>query len=344
MLKITVLVLMCAAAEAKVALPERIIFRKDHTFDSNCTLPNGQKGVCRSFMDCGTAVAKRNENKTCYFEGTEQFVCCLVPRPSEIACSQYFPFYRVEVINGLITAFNEFPYMVALGWITTKPKVYDYKCGGALISYKWVLTAAHCASVGGKEPSVVLSGGVELTDTKFPPTPIENIIIHPKYEPKISYHDIALIKLTEVPRETEPACIGDHLPLISLNATAVGYGHTVFGGKPSNQLLKAYLQTIETVLCQFYFTDQDALPNGLMDTQLCAKDLQFNRDTCQGDSGGPLVITRNNGYKAESFVIGVTSFGLGCATDAPGIYTNVAKYLDWIEPILWPDFIRKNEG
>lgn len=53
------------------------------------------------------------------------------------------------------------------------------------------------------------------------------------------------------------------------------------GGKPSNQLLKAYLQTIETVLCQFYFTDQDALPNGLMDTQLCAKDLQFNRDTCQ---------------------------------------------------------------
>lgn len=66
--------------------------------------------------------------------------------------------------------------------------------------------------------------------------------------------------------------------------------------------------------------------------------------TLKGDSGGPLVITRNNGYKAESFVIGVTSFGLGCATDAPGIYTNVAKYLDWIEPILWPDFIRKNEG
>lgn len=36
-------------------------------------------------MDCGTAVAERNEKpKTCYFEGTEQFVCCRVPRPSEI--------------------------------------------------------------------------------------------------------------------------------------------------------------------------------------------------------------------------------------------------------------------
>lgn len=29
--------------------------------------------------------------------------------------------------------------------------------------------------------------------------------------------------------ETEPACIGDHLPLVSQNATAIGYGHTVFG-------------------------------------------------------------------------------------------------------------------
>lgn len=27
----------------------------------------------------------------------------------------------------------------------------------------------------------------------------------------------------------EPACIGNHLPLIGENASAVGYGHTVFG-------------------------------------------------------------------------------------------------------------------
>uniref|UniRef100_A0A0A1XE32 Serine protease snake n=1 Tax=Zeugodacus cucurbitae TaxID=28588 RepID=A0A0A1XE32_ZEUCU len=342
MFKIAVFILMCAAAVAKIPIPGMITFPRDHSFDSNCTLPNGQKGVCRKLMDCGTAVAEKNERpKTCYFEGTEQFVCCREPRPSELACSEYY-FPRDEVINGLATAPNEFPYMVALGWNTTKPNEYEYKCGGALISYDWVLTAAHCASVGGEEPAVVLAGGVKLTSTRFPPTPIANIIIHPKYEPHISYNDIALIKLTQVPHETEPACIGDHLPLISQNATAVGYGHTVFGGRPSDQLLKAYLQTIETLLCKSYFTDEDALPNGLLDTHLCAKDLQFNRDTCQGDSGGPLVVNRINFNRPASFVIGVTSFGLGCATEAPGIYTNVAKYLDWIEPILWPHFIRKN--
>ncbi|XP_054747376.1 serine protease snake-like [Anastrepha obliqua] len=338
MLKISVIMWLIASKSAR---SDKIIFPKNNDFDSNCTLPNGQPGICRSLVDCETALRERSERpKTCYFEGDEQFVCCRGPRPSELACSEHnIP--RTEVINGLQTEAKEFPFMVALGWATPQPSVYEYKCGGALISYDWVLTAAHCTSVGGAEPVAVLSGGVTLTDTKFKPTSIDKIIIHPKYEPKLAYNDIALIKLKSVPHETEPACITDHLPLANVNATAIGYGHTVFGGTSSDQLLKAYLLTIDLLLCQFYFADQDALPNGLMETHLCAKDTQFNRDTCQGDSGGPLVVHETSSYRKVPYVIGVTSFGLGCATDAPGIYTNAAKYLDWIEPILWPQYLLK---
>ena len=44
---------------------------------------------------------------------------------------------------------------------------------------------------------------------------------------------------------------------------------------------------------------------------------------------GPVVI-RNS--KGNIEVVGITSWGFGCASPVyPGVYTNVAKYFDWIK-------------
>lgn len=55
----------------------------------------------------------------------------------------------------------------------------------------------------------------------------------------------------------------------------------------------------------------------------------------QGDSGGPLILKPDTDLLCKQYVIGVTSFGLKCGLNIPGIYTNVEAYLDWIEEHVW---------
>ena len=59
--------------------------------------------------------------------------------------------------------------------------------------------------------------------------------------------------------------------------------------------------------------------------------LTSGQDSCNGDSGGPMVYRR---YVDDPwYQAGIASFGYGheCGTDAPGIYTRIGGYMDWID-------------
>ena len=58
---------------------------------------------------------------------------------------------------------------------------------------------------------------------------------------------------------------------------------------------------------------------------LCAGG-ERGKDECKGDSGGPLVL---EGVDQRFQVIGVVSWGIGCARDGlPGLYAEVASKLE----------------
>lgn len=79
--------------------------------------------------------------------------------------------------------------------------------------------------------------------------------------------------------------------------------------------------------------------NGIIKGQYCAYDPGTRNDSCQGDSGGPLQVFRSDLNVTQ--VIGVVSFGIGCGTALPSIYTRVAYYSEWIKSHAWPDQVHR---
>ncbi len=54
-------------------------------------------------------------------------------------------------------------------------------------------------------------------------------------------------------------------------------------------------------------------------------------DTCQGDSGGPLMVFTD---LKQWELVGITSYGYGCATEHPGVYTRITAFLTWIQQFV----------
>lgn len=169
---------------------------------------------------------------------------------------------------------------------------------------------------------------------------------HPDYKSGTKKNDIALIRVAERIKFTDnirPACLqtnpNDVLPNTKLYVTGWGSTSSERTVRPKN-LLKTNITAMPLEACNVTLTEynrevnQPSLRSGISESQLCAYDPDARNDACQGDSGGPLQTFLS---PAIGTVIGVVSFGISCGTPLPGIYTRVASYLDWIEPIVWPN-------
>uniref|UniRef100_A0A8W7P710 Peptidase S1 domain-containing protein n=1 Tax=Anopheles coluzzii TaxID=1518534 RepID=A0A8W7P710_ANOCL len=219
-----------------------------------------------------------------------------------------------------------------IGWTSEDSSSVRWLCSGSLIWENFILTAARCAANDDKIPPDVARVGVYYSDEFAQQLKIVDIIRHPKHRLRSTYYDIALVKLERnvtVDGTVAPTCLWLDDEIRFPELFTAGWGRAGFEEDKAKILSKASLVPISNEKCSTYYPEGSPfVRKGLMDHQLCAS--KKNKDICPGDIGGPLYVQLFNGRELSSFLVGVTSFELGCDSSDPSIYVKVSKFGDWI--------------
>ncbi|KAB7496398.1 Azurocidin [Armadillidium nasatum] len=228
----------------------------------------------------------------------------------------------------------------------------SFLCAGAIINSKYVLTAATCLgpeNLGKRRLSVIHLGDYDLAterdcqQTRLGPrcskphivVGVEETFSHLDYNLRgTASDDIALIRLNvtlnfeDSSATIEPVCLPPkdfNFKAFAGNRTpvAAGWGLTEHG-KRSNILLQVNIPIADDALCR------ERYKQNFVGNQLCIGGSEEGFDTCNGDSGAPLIMAGPDG---PPFIeVGIASFGpFPCGIKgSPSVYTNVARYRDWI--------------
>jgi len=235
-----------------------------------------------------------------------------------------------RIVGGAATFPGQLPWTVSIQMGS------QHFCGGTLITQRHVLSAAHCFHGRQRTAFSVMVGehDLKVTEASQQRHAIQHLTVHDDYKSPSYRNDIALLRLAEdvtFGLFAQPACLpASDAAAPEGDAVVAGWGwldEYRKGGKRADVLQRAQAPVQARAECNRWFTNAGKSIT-LKDGQLCAGYEAGGKDACQGDSGGPLVAQDGEEYT----LVGVVSAGIGCArASLPGIYTDVRRYVKWIQ-------------
>ncbi|KAL1459609.1 hypothetical protein WDU94_011573 [Cyamophila willieti] len=244
-----------------------------------------------------------------------------------------------RIVGGHDAKPGEIPYLVSLSLYN---QLY---CGGTLITNNWFVSARHCFATEdlqwNRYNPLIVAGSIyrDYQTQKRQPQLAEIELIYWHHD-----GDIAMAKLNKAMRMTpfvqaipyytqkDSQTINQLLTAENTGKTDVqvaGFGIAIARDKFGNQLGTGYpypdlLQVVKLNLismweCVGFVNDARVNEKSVICTST------DKMDACQGDSGGPMVYNKK--------LIGVVSWGIGCAIGFPGVYERVDYYDLWIQGV-----------
>lgn len=158
---------------------------------------------------------------------------------------------------------------------------------------------------------------------------------HPRYtSPEVIDNDIAIVHLSlplKLDGHIQKVCLDDGSKKVSMkDCFGSGWGAESYEtqNELSQYLKKVQMDRVDHKVCEKQL--QLALKKesfNLPESFFCAGG--FENDLCIGDSGAPFVCPVLG--EGQNYVLsGLSSYGVKCFTDTPGVYTDVSKFSDWI--------------
>lgn len=214
-----------------------------------------------------------------------------------------------------------------------------FKCGGALIADKWVLTSASCfdkkkiKDLTKYNVKVVLGEHhrLEVEGTEQDHTAIK--IIRPRKYSKKERDDLVLVKLRDAIKQTayvHSICYDDDTSGSLIWPTQYGVV-TGWGSKTQNniatipandELQQNVVKFVSERECQTKSSHK------LKGNVFCGTSKDDTLAECLGDTGGPVMVKRQDDTWA---LVGVMKYNEGCPKDLKySMFTKVGHYAQWI--------------
>ncbi|KAI5643698.1 trypsin domain-containing protein [Phthorimaea operculella] len=242
-----------------------------------------------------------------------------------------------RIVGGKNAKFGEWPWQVLVRESTWLGLFTKNKCGGVLITNKFVTTAAHCQP-GFLASLVAVFGENDISGDLEPKRPVSRnvrrVIVHRQYDAATFENDLALLELdTPIKFDAHivPICMPpDDSDFTGRMATVTGWGRLKYGGGVPAVLQEVQVPVIENSACQEMFQTAGHSKK-ILNSFICAGYANGQKDSCEGDSGGPLVLQREDGRWQ---LVGTVSHGIKCAAPfLPGVYMRTTFYKPWLKSI-----------